>query len=63
MTSLSSMAIQIRAVAKASSEKLWRFLSVRKKWWLLPALLLMGLLGSLILLTQNAPGPPFIYVY
>lgn len=39
----------------------WGFLRVRKKFWLLPSLLMMALLGGLIVLTQGSAIAPFIY--
>jgi hypothetical protein len=39
----------------------WRFLRVRKKYWLLPILLMMVLLGALIVLTKGTAVAPFIY--
>jgi hypothetical protein len=39
----------------------WEFLKVRKKWWLLPIVVLLGLLGALIVLTQGSAIAPFIY--
>ena len=39
----------------------WEFLRVRKKWWLLPILLTLGLLGGLIVLGSGSPLAPFIY--
>ncbi len=36
-------------------------MKVRKKWWLFPIILFMGLLGALILLTQGSAVAPFIY--
>jgi hypothetical protein len=39
----------------------WEFLKVRKKWWLLPIVLFLVLLGSLIVLTQGSAIAPFIY--
>jgi hypothetical protein len=39
----------------------WRFLRVRKKYWLLPVLLMMLLFGGLIVLTQGSAVAPFIY--
>jgi uncharacterized protein DUF5989 len=39
----------------------WRFLRVRKKYWLLPVLLMMVLFGGLIVLTQGSAVAPFIY--
>ena len=41
--------------------ELWEFLKVRKKFWLLPILLVMVLLGGLIVLTQGSAIAPFIY--
>ena len=39
----------------------WRFLKVRKKFWLLPALIMMVIFGSLIVLTKGSFVAPFIY--
>ena len=41
--------------------ELWQFMKVRKKFWLLPILLTMLLLGGLIVLTQGSAVAPFIY--
>ena len=41
--------------------ELWEFLKVRKKWWLLPILIFLILLGGLIILTQGSALAPFIY--
>ena len=41
--------------------ELWRFLRARKKFWLLPILLMMALFGGLIVLTQGTAVAPFIY--
>lgn len=38
----------------------WGFLKVNKKWWLLPLLLVIGLLGTLVFLSST-PVAPFIY--
>lgn len=40
---------------------LWLFLRIRKKWWLLPILLLMVLLGLILIFAQGSPLAPFIY--
>ncbi len=42
-------------------KELWQFLKVRKKWWLLPIILFLILLGGLIILTQGSALAPFIY--
>jgi hypothetical protein len=42
-------------------KELWRFLRVRKKYWLLPIVIMMVLLGALIVMTQGSAIAPFIY--
>ena len=42
-------------------QDLWRFMKVRKKFWLLPIILTMLLFGSMILLTSGSAIAPFIY--
>ena len=39
----------------------WIFLRVRKKYWLLPILIMMMIFGALIVLTQGSAIAPFIY--
>ena len=39
----------------------WRFLRARKKYWLVPILLVMALLGGLIVLSQGSAVAPFVY--
>ena len=39
----------------------WEFLSVRKKYWLLPVIVLMLIMGGLVALTQVSAIAPFIY--
>ena len=39
----------------------WNFLRVRKKFWLLPILIMMLVFGGLIVLTQGTAVAPFIY--
>ena len=40
---------------------LWNFMRVRKKFWLLPIMLMMALFGGLIVLSQGSAVAPFIY--
>ena len=40
---------------------LWKFMRVRKKFWLAPLMLMMALLGALIVLAQGSAIAPFIY--
>ena len=42
-------------------KEVWRYMRVRKKFWLLPVFLVMILLGGLIVLTQGSAIAPFIY--
>jgi hypothetical protein len=39
----------------------WKFLSVRKKFWLLPLLVMIGLLGILLVMAESSALAPFIY--
>jgi hypothetical protein len=41
--------------------ELWRFMSVRKKFWLLPILIMMVVFGGLVVLTKGSAIAPFIY--
>jgi hypothetical protein len=41
--------------------ELWEFLRVRKKFWLLPIVLVMLVFGGLIVLTQGSAVAPLIY--
>ena len=38
-----------------------RFLGVRKKYWLLPIIIIIFLFGGLIILSQGSAVAPFIY--
>ena len=40
---------------------LWGFLKERRKWWLLPMVLVLLLFGVLIVLTSGSAIAPFIY--
>ncbi|MFA7388209.1 MAG: DUF5989 family protein [Thiohalobacteraceae bacterium] len=42
-------------------KELWQFMRVRKKYWLLPVMVMMLLLGGLVVLTQGSAIAPFIY--
>jgi hypothetical protein len=41
--------------------ELWRFMRIRKKFWLLPIFLMMALLGGLLVFTKGSVVAPFIY--
>ena len=42
-------------------KELFNFLKVRKKFWLLPIFIILGIFGGLIVLTQGSAIAPFIY--
>ena len=42
-------------------KEFWNFLKVRKKYWLLPIILVLVLFGGLIVLSQGSAVAPFIY--
>ena len=39
----------------------WEFLRVRKRYWLLPIVLMLVLMGMLIVFTEGSAVAPFIY--
>jgi hypothetical protein len=41
--------------------ELWTFMRVRRKYWLIPVLLMMALFGALIVLAKGSAVAPFIY--
>ena len=41
--------------------ELWAFLRMRKKYWLLPVVVMMVVFGGLVLLSQGSAVAPFIY--
>ena len=42
-------------------KELWSFLRARKKFWLVPLLAIMLLVGGLLMLAQGSAIAPFIY--
>ena len=41
--------------------EIWRFLRARRKFWMLPLILLMVGLGGLLILAKGSAIAPFIY--
>ncbi len=39
----------------------WLFMRVRKKYWLLPVMVMMAAFGGLVVLSQGSAVAPFIY--
>jgi hypothetical protein len=40
---------------------IWRFLLARKKWWLVPLIIVLIILGALVILGSTSAIAPFIY--
>ena len=41
--------------------ELYRFMRVRKKFWLMPIVVMMVMLGGLVVLSKGSAVAPFIY--
>jgi hypothetical protein len=41
--------------------ELWSYMGSRKKFWLLPIFVMVGIFGTLVVLTQGTAVAPFIY--
>jgi len=41
--------------------ELWAFMRIRKKFWLLPVIVMMAVFGGLVILSQGSAVAPFIY--
>jgi hypothetical protein len=41
--------------------EIWSFVRTNKKWWIMPILILMLLLGTLLVVAQGSALAPFIY--
>jgi hypothetical protein len=42
-------------------KELWAFMKERKKFWLLPIILVLLVFGALLVLTEGSAVAPFIY--
>jgi len=42
-------------------KELWAFMRVRKKYWLIPIVVMMLVFGGLVVLTKGSAIAPFIY--
>jgi len=42
-------------------KEFWEFLKIRKKYWLIPIIIVLVLFGGLIILSQGSVIAPFIY--
>jgi hypothetical protein len=43
------------------AREVWAFMRVRKKWWLLPIIVMMVCVGALLVFAQGSVLAPFIY--
>jgi hypothetical protein len=41
--------------------EIWRFMRTRKKYWLMPVLIMMIVFGGLLVLVNGSAVAPFIY--
>jgi len=46
---------------KSFIKEIFAYMSARKKWWLLPILLILVAFGGLMILAQGSAIAPFIY--
>ena len=42
-------------------KELWDFMKTRKRWWLLPIVVCLVLIGALIIFAEGSALAPFIY--
>jgi hypothetical protein len=42
-------------------KELWAYMKVRKKWWLVPVIVILLLVGTLLVFAQGSVLAPFIY--
>ena len=42
-------------------KEFWEFLMIRKKYWMMPIIIVLALFGVLIVLSQGSVVAPFIY--
>ena len=48
-------------MADSLSGDLWQFMKENKKWWLLPILIMLLLVGILIVFANSSSLSPFVY--
>jgi len=49
-------------MSRSLLRELWDFMKIRKKWWLLPLVIMLLIVGILIIFGQGSAISPFIYV-
>ena len=48
-------------MSRSVVREVWAFARTRKKWWLLPMMLVLILVGALLVFAQTSALAPFIY--
>ena len=48
-------------MARSLMREMWSYMKVRKKWWLLPVVVILMLVGALLVFAQGSVLAPFIY--
>ncbi len=46
---------------KSLAREIWDFLRIRKRWWLLPIIILLIVVGILIIFGHSSALSPFLY--
>jgi hypothetical protein len=46
---------------RGAVSELWAFMKIRKKWWLLPIIVVLLLVGVLLVFAEGSVLAPFIY--
>ncbi len=55
------MATKTQVKRPGLASELWAFMRARKKFWLLPIIIVMFLVGTLLVFAQGSALAPFIY--
>ena len=58
---IQSNRIMIEKTKMEFASEFWRFMRVRKKFWLLPILIMTFVFGGLVVLTKGSAIAPFVY--
>lgn len=48
-------------MARGLISEMWAFLRIRKKWWLLPIIVVLVAVGAILVFAQGSVLAPFIY--
>ena len=49
------------AKRQGMAAEMWAFFRARKKWWLLPIIIVLLAIGALLIFAQGSALAPFIY--